>query len=84
MAAIAVGRLPAPAARVYHGRGAAVRAAFAAAGYFAGVVAAVPADGWGWPGLGEWSVRALVGHTVPVVESHVWRALSGWGTSRVT
>ena len=25
--------------------------------------ARVPADGWDRPGLGEWSVRALVGHT---------------------
>ena len=41
-----------------------VRDAFAeAAAYFVATVARVPADGWGRPGLGEWSVRALVGHT---------------------
>ena len=31
--------------------------------YFIATVARVPADGWDRPGLGEWSVRALVGHT---------------------
>jgi uncharacterized protein (TIGR03083 family) len=31
--------------------------------YFITAVARVPADGWDRPGLGEWSVRALVGHT---------------------
>src|SRR5438105_15948844 len=41
-----------------------VRDAFAEAGdYFVATVARVPADGWDRPGLGEWSVRALVGHT---------------------
>jgi uncharacterized protein (TIGR03083 family) len=41
-----------------------VRDAFAeAADYFVATVARVPADGWNRPGLGEWSVRALVGHT---------------------
>jgi uncharacterized protein (TIGR03083 family) len=41
-----------------------VRDAFAeAAAYFVATVARVPADGWDRPGLGEWSVRALVGHT---------------------
>ena len=41
-----------------------VRDAFAgAADYFVATVARVPADGWDRPGLGEWSVRALVGHT---------------------
>jgi uncharacterized protein (TIGR03083 family) len=40
------------------------RDAFAeAAAYFVATVARVPADGWDRPGLGEWSVRALVGHT---------------------
>jgi uncharacterized protein (TIGR03083 family) len=34
-----------------------------AADYFVATVARVPADGWDRPGLGEWSVRALVGHT---------------------
>ena len=41
-----------------------VRDAFAeAADYFVATVTRVPADGWDRPGLGEWSVRALVGHT---------------------
>ena len=41
-----------------------VRDAFAAAAdYFVATVVRVPADGWDRPGLGEWSVRALVGHT---------------------
>jgi uncharacterized protein (TIGR03083 family) len=41
-----------------------VRDAFAeAADYFVATVARVPADAWDRPGLGEWSVRALVGHT---------------------
>jgi uncharacterized protein (TIGR03083 family) len=41
-----------------------VRDAFMeAAAYFVATVARVPADGWDRPGLGEWSVRALVGHT---------------------
>jgi uncharacterized protein (TIGR03083 family) len=41
-----------------------VRDAFAgAADYFVATVARVPADEWERPGLGEWSVRALVGHT---------------------
>ena len=31
--------------------------------YFIATVARVPADEWDRPGLGEWSVRALVGHT---------------------
>lgn len=45
-------------------RSATVRAGFAAAAeYFAETVARVPAGGWDRPGLGEWSVRALVGHT---------------------
>src|SRR5438270_4808920 len=39
------------------------RAAFAdAAGWFAGTAALV-GDRWDEPGLGEWDVRALVGHT---------------------
>src|SRR5918912_3872212 len=41
-----------------------VRDAFTeAADYFVATVARVPADAWDRPGLGEWSVRALVGHT---------------------
>ncbi len=36
---------------------------FAAAGTaFVAMLAAVPADGWEAPGLGEWSVRSLAGH----------------------
>lgn len=35
----------------------------AAAGAFAELVHRVPADAWERPGLGEWDVRALVGHT---------------------
>ncbi|MGV0793107.1 maleylpyruvate isomerase family mycothiol-dependent enzyme [Mycolicibacterium sp. XJ1819] len=39
-------------------------AAFAsAARTFAGLVREIPAEAWGGPGLGEWDVRALVGHT---------------------
>lgn len=34
-----------------------------ATGRFLELVAAVPADGWDRPGLGEWTVRDLVGHT---------------------
>ena len=41
-----------------------VRASFkGAALYFADAVSRVPADTWERPGLGVWSVRALVGHT---------------------
>jgi uncharacterized protein (TIGR03083 family) len=41
-----------------------IRDAFlGAVDYFVATVARVPADGWDRPGLGEWSVRALVGHT---------------------
>ncbi|SEH64182.1 TIGR03083 family protein [Mycolicibacterium rutilum] len=35
----------------------------AAAGAFAELVHRIPADAWERPGLGEWDVRALVGHT---------------------
>lgn len=35
----------------------------AAATSFAALVHEIPADAWGLPGLGEWDVRALVGHT---------------------
>jgi uncharacterized protein (TIGR03083 family) len=41
----------------------AVQRAADAVDYFVATVARVPADGWDRPGLGEWSVRALVGHT---------------------
>ncbi|WP_082974247.1 maleylpyruvate isomerase N-terminal domain-containing protein [Mycobacterium sp. E740] len=34
-----------------------------AAGAFADLVRQIPADSWAGPGLGEWDVRALVGHT---------------------
>ncbi|MGD9959925.1 maleylpyruvate isomerase family mycothiol-dependent enzyme [Nocardioides sp.] len=34
-----------------------------AADWYAELVAACPDDGWGSPGLGEWTVRDLVGHT---------------------
>ena len=34
-----------------------------AANAYADLVAAVPADQWTVPGLGEWDLRALVGHT---------------------
>jgi uncharacterized protein (TIGR03083 family) len=34
-----------------------------AARSFAALVHEIPADAWGEPGLGEWDVRALVGHT---------------------
>ena len=34
-----------------------------AAGSFAALVHEIPAGAWGEPGLGEWDVRALVGHT---------------------
>ena len=41
-----------------------VRDAFAgAADHFVATVTRVPADAWDRQGLGEWSVRALVGHT---------------------
>lgn len=33
-----------------------------AADAFAGQVAAIPADAWTGPGLGDWDLRALVGH----------------------
>ncbi|MCP9271606.1 maleylpyruvate isomerase N-terminal domain-containing protein [Mycolicibacterium arenosum] len=37
---------------------------FAAAAHaFAAQVRALPRDGWAGPGLGEWDLRALVGHT---------------------
>jgi uncharacterized protein (TIGR03083 family) len=40
------------------------RAVFAsAARYFASLVRDVPSERWNGPGLGEWSVRDLVGHT---------------------
>lgn len=35
----------------------------AAASGFAGLVGQIPADRWDGPGLGEWDLRALVGHT---------------------
>lgn len=35
----------------------------AAATSFAALVHEIPADAWGLPGLGEWDVRSLVGHT---------------------
>jgi uncharacterized protein (TIGR03083 family) len=39
-------------------------AAFAsAARSFAGLVRQIPAEAWDGPGLGEWDLRALVGHT---------------------
>jgi len=34
-----------------------------AAGSFAQLVARLPSDSWQGPGLGEWDLRALVGHT---------------------
>jgi uncharacterized protein (TIGR03083 family) len=34
-----------------------------AAGSFAELVRRIPAAAWGGPGLGEWDLRALVGHT---------------------
>ncbi|WP_099038650.1 maleylpyruvate isomerase family mycothiol-dependent enzyme [Mycobacterium neglectum] len=34
-----------------------------AARSFAALVREIPSDAWGEPGLGEWDVRALVGHT---------------------
>jgi hypothetical protein len=34
-----------------------------AAQAFAVLVRAVPADAWDGPGLGEWDLRSLVGHT---------------------
>jgi len=41
-----------------------VRAAFAAAAHgFAELVDRIPPDAWTRPGLGEWDVRSLVGHT---------------------
>jgi Mycothiol maleylpyruvate isomerase N-terminal domain len=41
-----------------------VRTAFRqAAAFFVETVARVPADAWDRPGLGDWSMRALVGHT---------------------
>jgi hypothetical protein len=52
-----------------------VRTGFkAAAHFFVDTVARVPADAWERPGLGVWSVRALVGHTsraLLTVESYV-------------
>jgi hypothetical protein len=42
----------------------ALRASYAAAGTaFVGVAGRVPDDAWGSTGLGEWTVRDLVGHT---------------------
>lgn len=39
-------------------------ATYLAAGrHFRGVLAQIPPDGWDKPGLGEWSVRTLAGHT---------------------
>lgn len=39
-------------------------AEFASAAHsFARLVATVPADAWDGPGLGEWDLRALIGHT---------------------
>ncbi len=39
-------------------------ATFAAAAHsFADLVGRIPADGWPRPGLGDWDVRSLVGHT---------------------
>src|SRR5437763_5720965 len=55
------------------------RAAFAdAAGWFAGTAALV-GDRWDRPGLGEWDVRALVGHTsraLVTVETYLARPAS--------
>ena len=34
-----------------------------AAGSFAALVRVIPADRWDGPGLGEWDLRSLVGHT---------------------
>ena len=40
------------------------RATFALAAHaFADLVVRIPADAWDGPGLGEWDLRALVGHT---------------------
>lgn len=39
-------------------------ALFAAADEFERLVAAVPADAWSAPALGDWDVRSLVGHTL--------------------
>ncbi|WP_432496740.1 maleylpyruvate isomerase N-terminal domain-containing protein [Kineococcus gypseus] len=56
------------------------RAAFAdAAGWFARTTAAV-GDRWAGPGLGEWDVRALVGHTsrsLLTVEEYLGRPAAG-------
>jgi hypothetical protein len=39
-------------------------AAFASAAWgFAGLVREIPAEAWDGPGLGDWDLRALVGHT---------------------
>ncbi len=52
-----------------------VRDGFAAAAtYFVAAVDQVPTDGWDQPGLGEWPIRALVGHTtraLSVVETYL-------------
>ena len=41
-----------------------VRETFAeAARTFVGLVRALPNDRWDGPGLGEWDLRSLVGHT---------------------
>ncbi|MGQ0617387.1 MAG: maleylpyruvate isomerase family mycothiol-dependent enzyme [Acidimicrobiia bacterium] len=65
---------------------AAVRAAFSeAAGAFAHAVARVPADAWDGPGLGQWTVRDLVGHAsraLSTVETYIG-AGPGGGTGPV-
>ena len=38
---------------------------------FVEVVERVPSDAWGRPGLGEWSIRELVGHVVGVIDGVV-------------
>ncbi len=48
----------------------AVRATFAAAAQcFAGLVEDIPSAAWNGPGLGEWDLRALVGHTSRAVST---------------
>jgi uncharacterized protein (TIGR03083 family) len=48
----------------------AVQATFAAAAQcFAGLVEDIPSSAWSGPGLGEWDLRALVGHTSRAVST---------------
>jgi uncharacterized protein (TIGR03083 family) len=49
----------------------------AAAVSFADLVARVPADRWDAPGLGDWSLRDLVGHTVSSALRQVPDVLAG-------